>query len=92
MQWYLSSCNCTACVDARRQARRAFLAFSSDDPKVKITETEPIEGDTENFPEEPVNDDVWFSKSTPVRSFCYQSYINVVDFIWLSSNSITNHI
>lgn len=48
---------------------------------MKITETEPIEGDTENFPEEPVNDDVWFSKSTPVRSFCYQSYINVVDFI-----------
>ncbi|KAG5027876.1 hypothetical protein JHK87_011390 [Glycine soja] len=55
-----------ALYDARRQARRAFLAFSSDDPKVKITETEPIEGDTENFPEEPVNDDVWFSKSTPV--------------------------
>ncbi|KAK7265042.1 hypothetical protein RJT34_32658 [Clitoria ternatea] len=54
-----------ALYDARRQARRAFLAFSSDDPKVKITESEPIEGNLENFPEQPMND-VQFSKSTPV--------------------------
>ncbi|KHN10437.1 G patch domain-containing protein TGH-like [Glycine soja] len=55
-----------ALYDARRQARRAFLAFSSDDPKLKITGSEPIEGDVEIFPEEPVNGDAQFSKSTPV--------------------------
>ncbi|KAJ1392320.1 SWAP/Surp [Sesbania bispinosa] len=55
-----------ALYDARRQARRAFLAFSSDDTKVKVTESEPIKGCIENFPEQPVNDDVQPSKSTPV--------------------------
>ncbi|XP_020226167.1 G patch domain-containing protein TGH [Cajanus cajan] len=54
-----------ALYDARRQARRAFLAFSSDDPAVKITESELIKGDSENFPEQLVDDDQ-FSKSTPV--------------------------
>ncbi|KAL2338275.1 hypothetical protein Fmac_012721 [Flemingia macrophylla] len=54
-----------ALYDARRQARRAFLAFSSDDPAVKITESEPIWGDSENFPEQLANDEQ-FSKSTPV--------------------------
>ncbi|TKY54961.1 G patch domain-containing protein TGH [Spatholobus suberectus] len=54
-----------ALYDARRQARRAFLAFSSDDPEVKITKSESIKGDIENFPEQPVNDDQ-FSKGTPV--------------------------
>lgn len=53
-----------ALYDARRQARRAFLAFSSDDPEVKITKSEPIKDGIENFPEQPVNDQ--FSKSTPV--------------------------
>ncbi|KAK7330222.1 hypothetical protein VNO77_24410 [Canavalia gladiata] len=55
-----------ALYDARRQARRAFLAFSSDDPKVKSTKSEPIKDDIENFPKQPVNDDNQFSKSTPV--------------------------
>ncbi|XP_061365176.1 G patch domain-containing protein TGH isoform X2 [Gastrolobium bilobum] len=55
-----------ALYDARRQARRAFLAFSSDDPKTKITESEPIKGDIENFTQQPLNDDVPSSKSTPV--------------------------
>ncbi|CAJ1944308.1 unnamed protein product [Sphenostylis stenocarpa] len=58
-----------ALYDARRQARRAFLAFSSDDPKVEVSESESVKGDIENFPEEPVNDDVQFSKSTPYGSF-----------------------
>ncbi|XP_029129516.1 G patch domain-containing protein TGH homolog [Cajanus cajan] len=71
-----------ALYDARRQARRAFLAFSSDDPAVKITESELIKGDSENFPEQLVDDDQ-FSKSTPVRrSFYYQSYISVVYFLY----------
>ncbi|CAL5198514.1 unnamed protein product [Lathyrus oleraceus] len=52
--------------DARRQARKAFLAFSSDDTKVKVTESEPTKDDIENFPEQPVNNDAQSSKSTPV--------------------------
>jgi len=71
MQWYHSSCNCIVYADARRQARRAFLAFSSEGPKVKVSESESVKGDIENFPEEPVNDDVQISKSTPVREVCY---------------------
>ncbi|XP_014509385.1 G patch domain-containing protein TGH isoform X1 [Vigna radiata var. radiata] len=55
-----------ALYDARRQARRAFLAFSSDDPKVKVSESESVEGDIVNFPEEPVNDDAQISKNIPV--------------------------
>jgi len=59
------------CVDARRQARRAFIAFSSDDTKVKVTQSEPTKGDIVNFPDQPVNDDTQSSKSTPVRNFPY---------------------
>ncbi|KAI4335834.1 hypothetical protein L6164_014441 [Bauhinia variegata] len=51
--------------DARREARRAFLAFSSDDPKVQLTDSEPIKGDRENVFDQPAND-VQSSKSTPV--------------------------
>lgn len=56
------------CTDARRQARRAFLAFSSDNPEVQNTEFEPTKGDIENILEHPVDDDVSSSKSTPVRN------------------------
>ncbi|KAK7292125.1 hypothetical protein RIF29_07838 [Crotalaria pallida] len=55
-----------ALYDARRQARRAFLAFSSDDPEVEVTGAEPIKDDSEHFPERHVNDDIRSSKSTPV--------------------------
>ncbi|MED6192270.1 hypothetical protein PIB30_008476 [Stylosanthes scabra] len=54
-----------ALYDARRQARRAFLAFSSDDPEVKTTESEQNEGDVETFLEQSM-DDVQSSKSTAV--------------------------
>lgn len=54
-----------ALYDARRQARRAFLAFSSDDTKVKVTESKSIKSDIESYPEQPVYDDQ-SSKSTPV--------------------------
>lgn len=61
-------CSCNmVCADARRQARRAFLAFSSNDTKVKVSESEPTQDDNENFPEQPVDDNVQSSKSTPVR-------------------------
>lgn len=75
------SCN-NVCADARRQARRAFLAFSSDDTKVKVTESEPIKSDVESYPEQPVYDDVQSSKSTPVRNFPFQSNIIVKDFLY----------
>ncbi|KAE9602246.1 hypothetical protein Lal_00050213 [Lupinus albus] len=55
-----------ALYDARRQGRRALLAFSSDDPKVKISGSEPIKDDSEIFPEPSVNDDIQSAKSTPV--------------------------
>ncbi|XLS46264.1 hypothetical protein HN51_003129 [Arachis hypogaea] len=55
-----------ALYDARRQARRAFLAFSSDDPKVKTSESEQNKDDVETFLEQSTNDDVQSSKSTPV--------------------------
>jgi G patch domain-containing protein 1 len=69
------------CVDARRQARRAFIAFSSDDTKVKVTDSEPTKGDIDNFLDQPVNDDAQSSKSTPVRIFssnCFRDEIVVV--------------
>jgi hypothetical protein len=75
------SCN-TFCVDARRQARRAFIAFSSDDTKVKVTESEHTKDGIQNFPEQLVNDDAQTSKITPVRNFPYKSYINVIDFVY----------
>lgn len=68
------------CVDARRQARRAFIAFSSDDTKVKVTDSEPTKGDIDNFLDQPVNDDAQSSKSTPVRIFssiCFRDEIVV---------------
>jgi hypothetical protein len=84
------SCN-TFCVDARRQARRAFIAFSSDDTKVKVTESEHTKDDIQNFPEQLVNDDAQTSKITPVRNFPYKSYINVIDFVYKSSHSMVEH-
>ncbi|XP_045832491.1 G patch domain-containing protein TGH isoform X1 [Trifolium pratense] len=55
-----------ALYDARRQARRAFIAFSTDDTKVKVTESERTKDDIQNFPEQSVNDDAQSSKITPV--------------------------
>ncbi|KAG8654276.1 hypothetical protein MANES_05G117300v8 [Manihot esculenta] len=51
--------------DARREARKAFLAFSSDDAKAHHTETEPDEDYLGNL-EQSVNDAVQTSQSTPV--------------------------
>lgn len=52
--------------DARREARKAFLAFSSDDAKTPITDAEPVDRHLESFLEQPVNDDGQLSHSTPV--------------------------
>lgn len=52
--------------DARREARRAFLAFSSDDTKAKYGDTELDEDDLKSNLHRPVNDDDKSSRSTPV--------------------------
>uniref|UniRef100_A0A5B7CE04 Putative G patch domain-containing protein 1 n=1 Tax=Davidia involucrata TaxID=16924 RepID=A0A5B7CE04_DAVIN len=51
--------------DARREARKAFLALSSDDAAVQLASFEPLNGDLENVMELPT-DDNRFSQSTPV--------------------------
>ncbi|KAK4257303.1 hypothetical protein QN277_006907 [Acacia crassicarpa] len=56
----------SALYDARRKARRAFLAFSMDDPEVQTTDSEPMKADAHNLLEQTANDDLSFSKSTPV--------------------------
>lgn len=53
-------------VDARREARRAFLAFTSDETNAQ-PESEPIIGDFEDLLELPADTGSKFSKSTPVR-------------------------
>ncbi|XP_031276859.1 G patch domain-containing protein TGH [Pistacia vera] len=52
--------------DARREARKALLAFSSDDAKSHLPDSEPVESPRESFLEHPVNDDIQSSQSTPV--------------------------
>ncbi|XP_044466395.1 G patch domain-containing protein TGH isoform X2 [Mangifera indica] len=52
--------------DARREARKALLAFSCDDAKTHFPDSEPVESSRESFLEHPVNDDVQSSQSTPV--------------------------
>lgn len=52
--------------DARREARKAFLAFSSDDAKAQFAESEPVQGDLGSFTEQPANDVVQSYQSTPV--------------------------
>lgn len=52
--------------DARRQARKAFLALSSEDGRAQLAGSEPVEVDVENVTDLPTHDDSHFSKSTPV--------------------------
>ncbi|KAG7944454.1 hypothetical protein I3843_15G103100 [Carya illinoinensis] len=63
--------NANSQYDARREARKAFLAFSSDDSKAQLAESEPVKGNIESSTERPANDDVLSYKSTPVRNFPY---------------------
>ncbi|XP_028753723.1 G patch domain-containing protein TGH isoform X2 [Neltuma alba] len=56
----------SALYDARRKARRAFLAFSTDDLEVHATDSEPMKAGMHDFLEQTVNDDISSSKSTPV--------------------------
>ncbi|XP_010265340.1 PREDICTED: G patch domain-containing protein TGH [Nelumbo nucifera] len=51
--------------DVRREARKAFLAFSSDDAKTSSDQSEPVIRDHETTIEQP-NDNIYSSQSTPV--------------------------
>ncbi|KAJ4838590.1 hypothetical protein Tsubulata_047105 [Turnera subulata] len=55
----------TESIDARREARKAFLAFSSNDAKSSVADTEPDEDPKSNL-HHLVNNDVKSSRSTPV--------------------------
>ncbi|KAF5730239.1 putative RNA binding protein [Tripterygium wilfordii] len=52
--------------DVRREARKAFLALSSDDAKAHLAESELAEDDLESFMKHTVKDDVPASQSTPL--------------------------
>ncbi|XWS37204.1 hypothetical protein CRYUN_Cryun19dG0023000 [Craigia yunnanensis] len=53
--------------DARREARKAFLAFASDDTKAPHpADFEPVEGEPESFIEQPADDDAQSSQSLPI--------------------------
>ncbi|KAM5571061.1 G patch domain-containing protein TGH [Rosa sericea] len=55
-----------AAYDARREARKAFLAFSTNDAKTQLADSEPIHDESENYTEQPASDDVQSSQNTPV--------------------------
>ncbi|KAK6250154.1 hypothetical protein SCA6_004159 [Theobroma cacao] len=52
--------------DARREARKAFLAFASDDTKASHPDHEPVEGQPESLAEQPATNDAKSSQSLPV--------------------------
>lgn len=55
--------------DARREARKAFLALSSEDVRAPFSGSELVEGDPENVTELPTDADNQLPKSTPVCCF-----------------------
>ncbi|KAI8542090.1 hypothetical protein RHMOL_Rhmol08G0112100 [Rhododendron molle] len=52
--------------DARREARKAFLALSSDDTAAQRTGSEDVKGDLGNIVELPMDNDHQSPHSTPV--------------------------
>ncbi|KAL6318921.1 hypothetical protein AAG906_001394 [Vitis piasezkii] len=52
--------------DVRREARKAFLALSSDDVRTDLAVSEGVKSDLQNVIELPANDDLKSSESTPV--------------------------
>lgn len=55
--------------DARREARKAFLAFSSSEAKKQTADPESVPGELESYIDPPASDDVQSSESTPVSNF-----------------------
>ena len=64
----LTDCLCNSLPGARREARKAFLAFSSDDGKAHAAPS-GIQGELENYTKQPANDDVSSSQDTHVRTY-----------------------
>uniref|UniRef100_A0A2P2L2P4 RNA binding protein n=3 Tax=Rhizophora mucronata TaxID=61149 RepID=A0A2P2L2P4_RHIMU len=58
--------NPSSLYDARREARKAFLAFSSDVEKTQHTDSEPGDVYLKSFVEQSIKDDVQSSKTPPV--------------------------
>ncbi|KAK6276040.1 hypothetical protein POUND7_005749 [Theobroma cacao] len=58
--------NASSLYDARREARKAFLAFASDDTKASHPDHEPVEGQPESLAEQPATNDAKSSQSLPV--------------------------
>ncbi|KAG5531587.1 hypothetical protein RHGRI_026265 [Rhododendron griersonianum] len=56
----------TDSIDARREARKAFLALSSDDTAAQRTGSEDVKGDLGNIVELPMDNDHQSPHSTPV--------------------------
>ena len=54
-------------TDARREARKAFLAFSTSNAKTQLVDSEPVHDNSENNIEQLASDAVQSSQSTPVR-------------------------
>ena len=67
LTWYLHNFNLF--TDARREARKAFLALSSDNVSAEVAVFEGVESDLQNVRELPANDDHKSSESTPVSVF-----------------------
>lgn len=67
----LTDCLCNSLPGARREARKAFLAFSSDDGKAHAAPSGSIQGELENYTKQPANDDVSSSQDTHVRTLLF---------------------
>ncbi|KAF8389834.1 hypothetical protein HHK36_024353 [Tetracentron sinense] len=52
--------------DARREARKAFLALSTDDARALHAQSEPVKSHLESVSEQSAEDDAYASQSTPV--------------------------
>lgn len=58
-------------TDARRDARKAFLAFSANDVKSEIPSSEPFQEDDDIVSPQPAKGDISSSQSTPVRKIIW---------------------
>ncbi|OWM90328.1 G patch domain-containing protein TGH isoform X2 [Punica granatum] len=62
----LKDSHSSSLYEARREARKAFLAFTSDEAKPELSTSEPTEDGLENLLEQPSESETKPSKSTPV--------------------------
>ncbi|KAM7471178.1 hypothetical protein LguiA_009361 [Lonicera macranthoides] len=62
----ISDSRANSLYDARREARKAFLAFSSESASAELVGSELVEGELENVKELPTGDVKQLSRTTPV--------------------------